>query len=581
MRVLTWVPSRAAPNYVAINGITTGAGATNAVFSTSTEHGFTTGDTIFFEPGSIQGARPTPAAWNAGTSYNKGMIVSANGYYVFIGTNGNSSTPNPQTDNNASNWTYLYNNIRIADVLGAQNFYSVTVIDSTHFTIGLDATTWGSYSSGGHVAWQMTFKAGDLPAVPVISSSAGLPYVSLYSKYLPNMTVYIYDATLGVLLGQEAFSPLSAGWPIELQVAFCNATNSNGWFCVPHLANCYGDGSDTSGTDYVSEMATYIKNNLTPGLVAYYELSNEVWGGNYQSNYAGAVGFTLWKNGTFTTIPINYTYVDYWYGWRIQAVMGRIKTIYSGNLSAVQCVMAEWGARGSAGTIDSTYSVIGGRHLATGTPNASPPPISYCDAIAISSYFEAPSENRFPVQMVWQFCYGGQQAMALATFDTYWRSTAGQYDTENLYCYLLRNFPNWWYVANGHTGNGSQVVKLIQYEGGPQGFGDKVYANLDAKAYNPGTGPVTITVQDCWSLLFGYFKSSYMQNILNASGSLSSVTTASMLQLFKSVGGTYPSCYPLVSQWTPMWGPIYPNEWGSRATTMLTAYKNFNATGNP
>jgi hypothetical protein len=179
--------------------------------------------------------------------------------------------------------------------------------------------------------------------------------------------------------------------------------------------------------------------------------------------------------------------------------------------------------------------------------------------------------------MIWQYCYGGLQATALATFDTLWRDTFDVGSTENLYSYTQQNFPVWGHCANGNTGNGSQVVPWIQYEGGLQGN-----AGNFTITGNPYSG-VTLTGFDIQNLFFGYFQSNYAQDLLNESGP----TNDSSLQAFKANGGTHASLYAMTTQWgyTAMWGPIEPNEWGVNtgvaSAPMLLAYKNYNETGNP
>jgi Ca2+-binding RTX toxin-like protein len=60
------------------------------------------------------------------------------------------------------------------------------------------------------------------------------------------------------------------GVPIETMVALANSVGSAPWFTIPHLAT----------DDYIRQFATYVRDNLAPGLVAYVEFSNEVW--NFQ-----------------------------------------------------------------------------------------------------------------------------------------------------------------------------------------------------------------------------------------------------------------------------------------------------------
>jgi len=55
--------------------------------------------------------------------------------------------------------------------------------------------------------------------------------------------------------------------PVELCVGICNKISCDGWFNFPHAAS----------DDYVTQFSTYVRDNLASGLVAHFELSNEVW----------------------------------------------------------------------------------------------------------------------------------------------------------------------------------------------------------------------------------------------------------------------------------------------------------------
>jgi len=71
------------------------------------------------------------------------------------------------------------------------------------------------------------------------------------------------------------------GVPIEMMVELANRTNTDPWFCVPHLAD----------DDYIKRMAELIKASLKPGLTPYFELSNEVWNWQFQqAQYAKKQG---------------------------------------------------------------------------------------------------------------------------------------------------------------------------------------------------------------------------------------------------------------------------------------------------
>lgn len=61
------------------------------------------------------------------------------------------------------------------------------------------------------------------------------------------------------------------GVPIEVMVQAANELNADPWFTVPWNAD----------SDYITRFATYVRDNLAPGHVAFVETSNEVWNPAY------------------------------------------------------------------------------------------------------------------------------------------------------------------------------------------------------------------------------------------------------------------------------------------------------------
>ncbi len=57
------------------------------------------------------------------------------------------------------------------------------------------------------------------------------------------------------------------GVPYEMMIQLANQTQKDVWICVPHAAD----------NDYITQMATFFKDNLNPNLNIYLEYSNEVW----------------------------------------------------------------------------------------------------------------------------------------------------------------------------------------------------------------------------------------------------------------------------------------------------------------
>lgn len=69
--------------------------------------------------------------------------------------------------------------------------------------------------------------------------------------------------------------PMANGMSLEHMVQLANELDADPWFNMPHMAD----------DDFVRNFATYVRENLEPGLTAYVEWSNEIW--NSAPGYEG------------------------------------------------------------------------------------------------------------------------------------------------------------------------------------------------------------------------------------------------------------------------------------------------------
>ena len=67
----------------------------------------------------------------------------------------------------------------------------------------------------------------------------------------------------------------SAGVPIEVMIELANTLHVDPWFCIPHQAD----------DDYVTRMATLVRDKLDPSLRAHIEYSNEVWNWGFSQTH--------------------------------------------------------------------------------------------------------------------------------------------------------------------------------------------------------------------------------------------------------------------------------------------------------
>jgi len=79
------------------------------------------------------------------------------------------------------------------------------------------------------------------------------------------------------------------GVAVEYLVDLANALQADAWFCVPHLAD----------DDWVTQLATLVRDRLDPGLRVYVEYSNEIWNDSFpQGSYVEQKGLDLGLSGS-------------------------------------------------------------------------------------------------------------------------------------------------------------------------------------------------------------------------------------------------------------------------------------------
>lgn len=88
-----------------------------------------------------------------------------------------------------------------------------------------------------------------------------------------------------------------AGVAAEILIELANTTQADPWFCIPHLAS----------DDYVTQLATLVRDQLAPSLKAHVEYSNEVWNGTFsQASYAEQMGLFLGLDASPTAARLKY-----------------------------------------------------------------------------------------------------------------------------------------------------------------------------------------------------------------------------------------------------------------------------------
>jgi hypothetical protein len=139
------------------------------------------------------------------------------------------------------------------------------------------------------------------------------------------------------------------GVPLEVMVALANQLNINPWFTIPHNAN----------DDYVTNFATYVRDNLKPSLKAHIEYSNEAWNGDYLA------GLYVRNRGLALSLGTSeYWAGTYYYAKRAVEIFKLWEQVFNNNrlvriLGTQQAVEAEYASRNMLAYADTKDHVDG------------------------------------------------------------------------------------------------------------------------------------------------------------------------------------------------------------------------------
>jgi hypothetical protein len=153
------------------------------------------------------------------------------------------------------------------------------------------------------------------------------------------------------------------GVPLETMVALANALKANPWLCVPHAAD----------DDYLRAMATLVKEQLDPTLVATIEYSNEVWNSAFgQAGYAA-------EQARRAGLPVPSNMGSVWYAERTLRIVDVFGQVYG------PAQKARWRAvvGGQAAWTQFAEDALAWKDVA-----------KKVDALAIAPYFEGIGEGR-------------------------------------------------------------------------------------------------------------------------------------------------------------------------------------------
>lgn len=495
-------------------------------------------------------------------------------------------------------------------------FWTITVVDPNNFTVDvMNSTGWGS-AAGGTVQKQVTLAAGSLPTKPLLSNAIGSVGRSdlvnspgaLFNLYYDSD----YDGLKLSLVNGNASAPL--GFPLETMIDLANELQIDPWFCIPTCVD----------TNYVTNWATQIRDELDAGLVASLEYSNEVW------NIGGGLiptGFCLQKGKLYNSGTLLGTdCYNNFYGFTFYSMMLAVGSVFSGQMNRINRVMGMF----TAGS--TTASVLAVRLQAT---DASPAafPVSLADSLALAPYLESRRTDTANAQYVYTNKVSRGDLTAMTFLDGKLRTV----DSTNFtldYC-AGTLFPNWKTLANAPA-SGVGPVTLTMYEGGwgyipslnpltaSTYLGNALLATSlsVSNALNNGSGLIRLTVSSTATLVNGQpywiggvlgtseangfwtvtvidgthidLVGSTFTNTYVGSGQVLSdrdnfyfdyygtelfaKLLREYLDGFLADGGEYPSQYTFTGTWgsSTMWGLIQPNMYGDQ-TAACVAFLLWNA----
>jgi hypothetical protein len=172
---------------------------------------------------------------------------------------------------------------------------------------------------------------GGTGSKPLLSSGGETPLP--FPEFRPSsirLCMITYDEDLdGWLMhgGNSAYGSqgLQNGFPPEILVRLANELEAHPWFHIPYFAV-------DPLTDYTTELATYVRDNLDPALIPRFEVANEVW------NFAA--GFFHTRYASSKQAVVGSGSYHNWYG-RASALVGEaVSDVYSGDRTKYQMMCA-------------------------------------------------------------------------------------------------------------------------------------------------------------------------------------------------------------------------------------------------
>lgn len=240
-----------------------------------------------------------------------------------------------------------------------------------------DGEQWIGYAPNANTSSVVTIDIGGRGAKSVVSGD-GVTALAAGSIAANAIGTYTYDGVLDKVL----FVPggITGSLPIEAQVQLANRVGCHLWTNIPAWAN----------DNYVTQLATVVRDGLDSTKLFFPEYSNEVWNFGFpQTAWASKRGQAFgWSTSSNQAI---YGY----YGLRVRQIMGNlIPAVFSGLMTRLKRVMAYQGG-GDVTNINNRFKGVQltpgntAYNAFTGSANYSVSPnrpIDVCEVLAYAPY---------------------------------------------------------------------------------------------------------------------------------------------------------------------------------------------------
>jgi len=300
------------------------------------------------------------------------------------------------------------------------------------------------------------------------TATNGSNQVDWADRYVPDQATYS---------AEETVDNFFTGVPLEVCIDLANELGTDAWFCIPHQAT----------DDYVTQMATLIRDRLNPALHIYIEYSNETWNGIFpQEWYAREQAHAILGTSS------GDEYMQ-WAGYRAAECMDIFATIFAGQTNRI--TRTAGGFFGHLGLMDAyldapdIIAAVGGDA-----------PVNSFDAIGVTSYilteYYGPEDNTNHDTLIATFDAEGAEAAYREIYDAYVAEVDGDYTTTLASwnsAMTTRGLDLMMYEGTGHMVPPSGHPRLTDLVTLFSGFVESTYygdaLRRQINAWENGTGP--------------------------------------------------------------------------------------------